>query len=209
MVKKSMKKFKLPFTLVLLFSFFCLSFTDARARIVDTIEALKEKKIGTEEANIEIIEFASLTCGHCAKFHNEVFPKIKKEFIDTGKVSFIYQDFPLDKFALKASVIARCSGEKKFFSFLKVLYSKQKDWTRTEDPFRSLLKIAKLGGLKNDEIKVCVGNKSIEDGILKQRLNASKKFDIKATPTLYINGEKYDGDLTFEALKLKINTLLN
>ena len=209
MVKKGMKKFKLPFTLVLLFSFFCLSFTDARARIVDTIEALKEKKIGTEEANIEIIEFASLTCGHCAKFHNEVFPKIKKEFIDTGKVSFIYQDFPLDKFALKASVIARCSGEKKFFSFLKVLYSKQKDWTRTEDPFRSLLKIAKLGGLKNDEIKVCVGNKSIEDGILKQRLNASKKFDIKATPTLYINGEKYDGDLTFEALKLKINTLLN
>ena len=204
-----MKKFKLPFALVLLFSFFCLSFTDARARIVDTIEALEEKKIGTEEANIEIIEFASLTCGHCAKFHNEVFPKIKKEFIDTGKVSFIYQDFPLDKFALKASVIARCSGEKKFFSFLKVLYSKQKDWTRTEDPFRSLLKIAKLGGLKNEEIKVCVGNKSIEDGILKQRLNASKKFDIKATPTLYINGEKYDGDLTFEALKLKINTLLN
>ena len=209
MVKKGMKKFKLPFALVLLFSFFCLSFTDARARIVDTIEALKEKKIGTEEANIEIIEFASLTCGHCAKFHNEVFPKIKKEFIDTGKVSFINQDFPLDKFALKASVIARCSGEKKFFSFLKVLYSKQKDWTRTEDPFRSLLKIAKLGGLKNEEIKVCVGNKSIEDGILKQRLNASKKFDIKATPTLYINGEKYDGDLTFEALKLKINTLLN
>ena len=209
MVKKCMKKFKLPFALVLLFSFFCLSFTDARARIVDTIEALKEKKIGTKEANIEIIEFASLTCGHCAKFHNEVFPKIKKEFIDTGKVSFIYQDFPLDKFALKASVIARCSGEKKFFSFLKVLYSKQKDWTRTEDPFRSLLKIAKLGGLKNEEIKVCVGNKSIEDGILKQRLNASKKFDIKATPTLYINGEKYDGDLTFEALKLKINTLLN
>jgi len=209
MVKKGMKKFKLPFALVLLFSFFCLSFTDARARIVDTIEALKEKKIGTEEANIEIIEFASLTCGHCAKFHNEVFPKIKKEFIDTGKVSFIYKDFPLDKFALKASVIARCSGEKKFFSFLKVLYSKQKDWTRTEDPFRSLLKIAKLGGLKNEEIKVCVGNKSIEDGILKQRLNASKKFDIKATPTLYINGEKYDGDLTFEALKLKINTLLN
>ena len=100
---------------------------------------------------------------------------------------------------LKASVIARCSGEKKFFSFLKVLYSKQqKDWTRTDDPFRSLLKIAKLGGLKNDEIKVCVGNKSIEDGILKQRLNASKKFDIKATPTLYINGKKYDGDLTLK-----------
>ena len=209
MIKKGMNKIKLSFKILFIFSFFYISFSDVNARIVDTIEALKEKKIGIDSANIEIIEFASLTCGHCAKFHNEVFPKIKEEFIDTGKVSFIYKDFPLDKFALKASVIARCSGEKKFFSFLKVLYSKQKDWTRTDDPFRSLLKIAKLGGLKNDEIKVCVGNKSIEDGILKQRLDATKKFDIKATPTLYINGKKYEGDLTFEAIKLKINTLLN
>ena len=204
-----MNKILVTLKFILLVSIIFLNFNSVNSRIVDTIEALKEKKMGLESANIEIIEFASLTCGHCAKFHNEVFPKIKEEFIDTGKVSFIYKDFPLDKFALKASVIARCSGEKKFFSFLKVLYSKQKDWTRTDDPFRSLLKIAKLGGLKNDEIKVCVGNKSIEDGILKQRLNASKKFDIKATPTLYINGKKYDGDLTFEALKLKINTILN
>ena len=181
----------------------------AESRIVDTIEALQEKKIGDEEASITIVEFASLTCGHCAKFHNEVFPKIKEEYIDTGKIEFTYRDFPLDKFALKASVIARCSGNDRFFSFLKVLYKKQKDWTSTQDPFKSLLKIAKLGGLKNDEIKVCVGNKSIEDGILKQRLSSSKKYDIKATPTIYINNEKYDGDLTFEALKLKIDSLLN
>ena len=179
------------------------------SRIVDTIEALEEKKIGDETASIKMVEFASLTCGHCAKFHNEVFPKIKKEYIDTGKIVFTYRDFPLDKFALKASVIARCSGNDRFFSFLKVLYKKQKDWTSTQDPFKSLLKIAKLGGLKNDEIKVCVGNKSIEDGILRERLSSSKKYDIKATPTIYINNEKYDGDLTFEALKLKIDSLLN
>ncbi len=179
------------------------------SRIVDTIEALEEKKIGNETASIKMVEFASLTCGHCAKFHNEVFPIIKKQYIDTGKINFTYRDFPLDKFALKASVIARCSGNDRFFSFLKVLYNKQKDWTRTDDPFRSLLKIAKLGGLKNDEIKVCVGNKSIEDGILKQRLSSSKRFDIRATPTIYFNDEKYEGDLTFEALKLKIESLLN
>ncbi len=198
---------KLFFALIICF----LLFNDriAESRIVDTIEALQEKKIGDESAKIEMIEFASLTCGHCAKFHNEVFPKIKKEFIDKGIVNFIYKDFPLDKFALKASVIARCSGNDRFFSFLKVLYNKQKDWTRTQDPFKSLLKIAKLGGLKNDEIKVCVGNKSIEDGILKQRLSSSKKFDITATPTIYFNGQKYDGDLSFEALKLKIDSLLN
>ena len=202
MMKKIIKNFVITFLL-----FFVCS--DSESRIVDTIEALQDKKIGKESARIKMVEFASLTCGHCARFHNEVFPKLKTEFIDSGKILFTYKDFPLDKFALKASVIARCSGNDKFFSFLKVLYSKQKDWTRTQDPFKSLLKIAKLGGLKNDEIKVCVGNKSIEDGLLKQRLNSSKKYDIKATPTIYFNGEKYNGDLTYEALKLKIDSLLN
>ena len=200
------KKIKIFFIFFIFLSFFNKSL---ESRIVDTIEALEEKKIGDDSASIKMIEFASLTCGHCAKFHNEVFPLIKKDYIDTGKISFIYRDFPLDKFALKASVIARCSGSDRFFSFLRVLYNKQKDWTRTQDPFKSLLKIAKLGGLKNDEIKVCVGNKSIEDGILRERLSSSKKYDIKATPTIYINNEKYDGDLTFEALKLKIDSLLN
>ena len=195
--------FLIPFLLFTLIS------AESNSRIVDTIEALQEKKIGSGSAQIQMLEFASLTCGHCAKFHNEVFPKIKTEFIDTGKIDFVYKDFPLDKFALKASVIARCSGNERFFNFLKVLYSKQKDWTRSNDPFKSLLKIAKFGGLKNDEIKVCVGNKSIEDGILKQRLESTKKFDIKATPTIYLNNKKYEGDLTYEALKLKIDSLLN
>ncbi len=181
----------------------------SHSKIVDTIEALEEKSLGNIEAPIKMVEFASMTCGSCAKFHNDVFPSIKKDFIDSGKVFFTYKDFPLDKFALKASVIARCSGDAKFFNFLSVIYNKQKDWTRTQDPFKSLLKIAKIGGLKNDEIKVCVGNKSIEDGILKDRLSSSKKFDITATPTIYFNGKKYDGDLSYEALKLKIESLLN
>lgn len=194
---------------VLFLCIFLLQSYDVNSRIVDTIEALQNQTMGNESAPIKMIEFASLTCGHCAKFHNEVFPKLKKDYIDNGKIYFTYQDFPLDKFALKASVIARCSGTEKYFSFLKVLYKKQKDWTSSQDPFKSLLKIAKLGGLKNDEIKVCVSNKSIEDGILKNRLNSTKKFEIKATPTIYINGKKYNGDLTYEALKLKLDSLIN
>ena len=192
--------------------FFCVllfSSYDVSSRIVDTIEALQNQTMGNESAPIKMIEFASLTCGHCAKFHNEVFPQLKRDYIDNGKIYFTYKDFPLDKFALKASVIARCSGKEKYFSFLKVLYKKQRDWTSSQDPFKSLLKIAKLGGLKNDEIKVCVSNKSIEDGILKNRLNSTKKFEIKATPTIYINGKKYNGDLTYEALKLKLDSLIN
>ena len=202
MIKKILNKF-------LFLCVFLLSSFDVNSRIVDTIEALQSQTMGNESAPIKMIEFASLTCGHCAKFHNEVFPQLKKDYIDNGKIYFTYQDFPLDKFALKASVIARCSGKEKYFSFLKVLYKKQKDWTSSQDPFKSLLKIAKLGGLKNDEIKVCVSNKSIEDGILKNRLNSTKKFEIKATPTIYINGKKYNGDLTYEALKLKLDSLIN
>jgi len=198
---------KIKFILIILF---CLSINNnSYSRIVDTIEALEKKSFGNEDAKIKMLEFASLTCGHCAKFHNEVMPIIKKNYIEKGLIHFTYKDFPLDKYALKATIIARCSGNKNFFNFLDVFYKKQKDWTRTQDPFKSLLKIAKFGGLKDEELKVCVGNKSIEDGVLKDRLKSSKNYDITATPTIYLNGEKYKGDLTIEALDSKLKSLLD
>ena len=200
-----MKKIKF-----ILFILFCFTINNnSYSRIVDTIEALEQKSFGDENAEIKMLEFASLTCGHCAKFHNEVMPIIKKNYIEKGLIHFTYKDFPLDKYALKATIIARCSGNKNFFNFLDVFYKKQKDWTRTQDPFKSLLKIAKFGGLKDEELKVCVGNKSIEDGVLKDRLKSSKNYDITATPTIYLNGEKYKGDLTIEALDSKLKSLLD
>ena len=203
-----MNKLKINKFYLFFFMIFACFQTSINARVVDTIEALESKSFGNENAKVKIVEFASLTCGHCAKFHNEVMPILKEKYIEKGLIHFTYKDFPLDKFALKASMIARCAGNEKFFKFLDVFYKKQKDWTRTKDPFKSLLKIAKFGGLKDEELKVCIGNKSIEDGILKQRLNSSKKYDIKATPTLYLNGEKYNGDLTIEALESKIKSML-
>lgn len=187
---------------------FLLLPTLSKSQIVDTLEALEEKALGNKDAKIKMIEFASLTCGHCAKFHNEVMPQIKEKYIKNGDVLFVYNDFPLDKFALKASIIARCSGNKNYFNFLDVFYKKQKDWTRTKDPFKSLLKIAKFGGLKDDDIKVCVGNKSIEDGILKNRLRYTKEYEIKATPTIYFNNKRYEGVLSIEAIEKKIESLL-
>ena len=198
---------KIKFISIILF---CLTINNnSYSRIVDTIEALEKKSFGNEDAKIKMLEFASLTCGHCAKFHNEVMPIIKENYIEKGLIHFTYKDFPLDKYALKATIIARCSGNKNFFNFLDVFYKKQKDWTRTQDPFKSLLKIAKFGGLKDEELKVCVGNKSIEDGVLKDRLKSSKDYDITATPTIYLNGEKYIGDLTIEALDSKLKSLLD
>lgn len=198
---------KIKFISIILFCFTINN--NSYSRIVDTIEALEQKSFGDENAEIKMLEFASLTCGHCAKFHNEVMPIIKKNYIEKGLIHFTYKDFPLDKYALKATIIARCSGNKNFFNFLDVFYKKQKDWTRTQDPFKSLLKIAKFGGLKDEELKVCVGNKSIEDGVLKDRLKSSKDYDITATPTIYLNGEKYKGDLTIEALDSKLKSLLD
>ena len=207
-LKNQVKSMK--FNVLVFFNLFLIfNVYQVQARVVDTLEALDTKSIGEKDAPIKMIEFASLTCGHCAKFHNEVMPLIKEKYINTGKIFFTYKDFPLDKFALKASMIARCSGQEKFFSFLNVFYKKQKDWTRTKDPFKSLLKIAKVGGLKDEELKVCIGNKSIEDGLLKDRLKSSKKYNITATPTIYFNDEKFEGDLSFEAIDLKIKNLLD
>ena len=199
-------KVKKSFFLSLIF--LLMSETIANSQVVDTLEAGSPKTLGDSNAPIKMIEFASLTCGHCAKFHKEVIPLLKRKYIDEGKIYFTYNDFPLDKFALKASIIARCSGDK-FFGFLDVFYKKQKDWTRTKDPLKSLLKMAKIGGVKDEDIKVCLGNKSIEDNLLKDRLKFSKKYEITATPTIILNGSKYEGDLTFEALELKINSLLD
>ena len=180
----------------------------ALSDVADSIEALSEKVLGNENAPITLIEYASLTCGHCATFHNEVLPKIKSDYIDTGKLKFIYRDFPLDHYALMASMIARCAGNKKFFTFLKVLFKEQPKWTAAKDPFIALGHIARIGGIGKEEFKSCVGNKAIEDGILKSRIEADREFKIESTPTLIINGEKYDGARTFKKLKKYIDKLL-
>ncbi|PPR40360.1 MAG: Disulfide bond formation protein D [Alphaproteobacteria bacterium MarineAlpha7_Bin1] len=202
------KKLKL---LVFLTLFSLFSFSTKQvvlSEVADSIEALSEKVLGNENAPITLIEYASLTCHHCATFHNEVLPKIKSDYIDTGKLKFIYRDFPLDHYALMASMVARCAGNKKFFTFLKVLFKEQPKWTAAKDPFIALGHIARIGGIGKEEFKSCVGNKAIEDGILKSRIEADREFKIESTPTLIINGEKYDGARTFKKLKKYIDKLL-
>ena len=169
------KKLKLLVFLTL-FSLFSFSTKQvALSEVADSIEALSEKVLGDENAPITLIEYASLTCHHCATFHNEVLPKIKSDYIDTGKLKFIYRDFPLDHYALMASMVARCAGNKKFFTFLKVLFKEQPKWTAAKDPFIALGHIARIGGIGKEEFKSCVGNKAIEDGILKSRIDADNE----------------------------------
>lgn len=165
----------------------------ATARIADLQEALSEKSLGDADAPVVVEEFASLTCHHCAAFHKEVLPRLKKEYVDSGKVRYVYRDFPLDIYALRASQLARCVGNDKFFAFLGVIYGNQKKWTTSEDPLKSLLLLARQGGMSGGDFRQCVGHEGLEKALLKERLGYQKKWDITATPTLIVNGKKVKG----------------
>ena len=177
------------------------------ATISDPVEALSEKVLGAGDAPITIVEFASLTCPHCAAFHAEVLPQLKSKYIETGKVKLVYRDFPLDQYALKASVLARCAGNDRYFAFLDILFQKQPVWTSESNPISALQRIAKFGGIGAEDFKQCLNSKILEEGILDMRLQAEKEYKISSTPTIFINGKKYGGKQSFEALDKALQEL--
>jgi protein-disulfide isomerase len=159
------------------------------AEILSTEEALTERVIGNPEAPITIIEYASLTCPHCAKFHAVALPRIKKDWIETGKAKLIYRDFPLDKYAASASMIARCAPKDKYFIFLNAFYAQQSNWSRAENPVKVLTQLAGLGGMSSADVDACLANDALQDGILQMRLEGQMEYEIKSTPSFVINGK--------------------
>lgn len=165
-------------------------FTSAASAAPPTTEqALADRVLGDPNAPVTIIEYSSLTCPHCRQFHVEILPKIKKNYIDTGKVKLIYRDFPFDQMGLLATVMARCAPPERFFSFVDVLFQQQSNWSRSKEPFEALSRIGKLGGLNPSDFEACLKNQALVDGIVEKRLDGQKKFDVKATPTFIIDGD--------------------
>ena len=196
---------------VSIFSVLLLTFSGSLpvwGEIADTLDAMQEKALGSSDAPVTVIEYASLTCPHCGHFHNGILPELKKEFVDSGKVRFIYRDFPLDHFALRAAMLARCNSHRDYFAFLDVLYKDQQRWITAQDPLVALLRLARLAGINGEDFKQCVGNKGLEDAILQQRLQAAKKYRLQATPSFIINEELYTGELTFDGIKSAIEEQL-
>ena len=194
-----------------IFSVLLLTFSGSLpvwGEIADTLDAMQEKALGSSDAPVTVIEYASLTCPHCGHFHNGILPELKKEFVDSGKVRFIYRDFPLDHFALRAAMLARCNSHRDYFAFLDVLYKDQQRWITAQDPLVALLRLARLAGINGEDFKQCVGNKGLEDAILQQRLQAAKKYRLQATPSFIINEELYTGELTFDGIKSAIEEQL-
>ena len=161
--------------------------------------------IGNTNAKVTVKVFSSLTCPHCASFHNTIFENLKKDYIDKGLVKFEHHAFPLDLAALNAEVIIRCQANNdKKFKFLDEIYDKQKIWAVGSD-INKINKVIKNIGLKfdlsNDQMDVCLKNEAAQDEILNQRIDAQKKYKIESTPTIIINGKKYTSKVDYETFK--------
>ena len=190
------------------FLIICIFFIFSKYEIIKS-KTDEEIFLGNKDAKIVVIEYASMTCIHCANFHKEVYPKIKKNYIDTNKIKFIFRDFPLDKQALFGSVLAKCAPKEKYFDFVKLILNTQKKWIASDNTFQDKLKnIGKLAGLNENKINTCFKDEQIVDNILKSRSDAEKKYNITSTPSLIINEKKYSA-MSYETFEKIIESLIN
>lgn len=167
---------------------------------------LGEMSLGDRNAPVTVIEYASLTCSHCAEFHKDDYPKLKSQYIDTGKVFFVFRDFPFDPVATAGFMLAHCSGPERYFGFTDVLFDNQEKWAYAKEPMVELRRIALQGGFTDETFKACLQNQKVLDGIRWAAERGNKEFGVNATPTFFINGEKSEGALPwaeFEALLQK------
>ena len=167
----------------------------ALSALAQTVPATGDMALGPLAAKVTIIEYASMTCPHCANFHNNTFKKLKEKYVDSGKVRFIFREFPLDNVAFMASMLARCAGPERFFGMIDVMFRSQEKWARSQDQRAELTKIGRLAGMSNDTIGACFKNQKLGDSILATRLEAVKKYEIKSTPSFVVNGETFAGGM--------------
>jgi protein-disulfide isomerase len=160
---------------------------------------LGDMALGNEKAPVTIIEYASMTCPHCAHFAEATYPELKKKYIDTGKVRFIFREFPLDQLAAAGSMLARCAGPDKYFPLIETLFAQQREWV-VQKPLEPLMAIAKQAGFTQDSFQACLKNQQVLDGIEKTRDKAAEKFGVNSTPTFFINGKRFAGALSIEEL---------
>ena len=157
-----------------------------------------DRILGNPDAPITIVEYASLTCPHCAHFTNEVLPELKKKWIDTGKAKLVLRDYPLDEPALRAAMIARCAPPDRYYAYIDTFFGSQEKWVTARDYRDALSRLVKLGGMSREEFDNCLKNTALENKIVEDRLIASKELDVNSTPTFFINGTKFTGAPTVE-----------
>jgi protein-disulfide isomerase len=173
-------------------------------------QSLPDMALGPATASVTITEYASMTCPHCANFNDTVFPKIKSEFIDSGKVRYIFREFPLDIKAAAGSMLARCIAKDdgpKYFAVIDLLFRQQNDWVM-KNTTETLTRIGKQAGLTQQQVEACLKDQALLDKIAADQKYANDVLKVNSTPTFFINGEMVKGETSFDEFSKKINALL-
>jgi protein-disulfide isomerase len=156
-----------------------------------------DEVIGKTDAPITIIEYSSLTCPHCAKFHAEAFPLVKKNWIDTGKARLIFRDLPWDPLAQATAMVSHCSGER-YFAFIDTFFRTQAQWAHNPQPLDAIKTIAKLGGMSPDQVDKCIADSAMLNEINTRKDDGMKRYKVDSTPSFIINGKLYSGDMSYD-----------
>ena len=178
--------------------------------------ALPDMALGPEDAPVQIVEYMSMTCPHCAHFHATTFDEIKKKYVDSGKVRFIIREFPFDPRAAAAFMLARCNPQKpeelgsamQYFPMISMLFKQQTTWAAAEDGREALLQMAKLAGYSQQGFEACLTNQKLLDEVNSVRERGAKDFGVNSTPSFLINGKRYAGDMSVETMSALIDSLL-
>jgi protein-disulfide isomerase len=172
--------------------------------------SLPDMAVGPADAKVVVTEFASMTCPHCAAFNAEVFPKLKAEYIDTGKIRYIFREFPLDIKAAAGSMLSRCIAKDdaaKYFAVTDLLFRSQNDWV-VKNTTETLTRIGKQAGLSQEEVEACLKNQGLLDKIAADQKYAAEVLKVDSTPTFFINGERIKGETSIQEFEKRIEALL-
>ncbi len=164
-----------------------------RTAAAQTAPIYKEFIHGDPKAKLTVIEYASLTCPHCADFAQTVWPQVKKNYIDTGKIKFVFRDYPLDQLAMAGAMLARCAPGDRGKNMIELMFKKQLDWVRAPQPLEPLKQYALLSGMNAADVDACLKNDALLKTIKEEQNKATSLYKVQATPTFYIGDEKLDG----------------
>jgi len=174
----------------------------------DSSSVYKEIIYGDLNAPVTIFEYASLTCSHCASFHNDVLPKLKQAYIDTLKVKLVFRDYPLDNLSMAGAMLARCAPQGRGKAMLKVLFGQQMSWATAQNPIEPLTSYAKLAGMSKKDVDDCLKDESVITAIREEQKRATSLYKIESTPTFFIEETKVEGNRGFEYMSKIIDEKL-
>lgn len=178
-------------------------------KLLAAVPSPGEQSLGKADAPVVMIEYASATCPHCAEFHEKVFPLIKAEYIETGKVRFIFREFPLDKLAMGAFMLARCAPSEKYFPTIDMMFRRQQTWRTSSNPADELFRIMQLSGMDKPGFEACLKRQDIANGIAETAKKAREDFGVKGTPAIFVNGKLIDVHKEMAEVKAAIDAAID